>query len=250
MKKTSLKILLLFFLLTNLVFASDGWRSRTFPVTPESVLNPKPLLTGWVIVVDPGHGGKDPGAVNYNLNVYEKDFNLAISLKLKNKLQTVGATVKMTRDNDVSLEIAERRTFTNNANAHRFVSIHINAATPTAEGIETWVDSDANKVWLDYALSLHNNTIKAAQSYDPTIKDRKVKYSGITGPYNDGKKIGVIRYDILKSPAALLELNFISNDKEANRLLRDEYQNRLAEGILEGFLEHAKQYKKEDGLVR
>ncbi|HOP54350.1 MAG TPA: N-acetylmuramoyl-L-alanine amidase, partial [Bacillota bacterium] len=60
----------------------------------------------------------------------------------------------------------------------------------------------------------------------------------------------VIRYDSINAPAALIEMGFISNDAEANRLARSDYQKLLAEGMAEGFVEHAKQYKKEDGVIK
>jgi len=244
-------------LLLPLNSKAQGWRSRVWPKTPEGFLKPDPTpdpqptlkLSGWIIVVDPGHGGTDPGAVNKDLNLKEKDIVLAIGFKLKNSLEALGATVKMTRERDDTLSVSTRYQLANNLNAHRFVSLHNNAAgSISAEGIETWVDADASQIWHDYATSLHNNTIRAAKTYYD-VKDRKVKYSGTTSPWN-GRKIGVINYSNIKCPAALLELNFISNNTEANRLIRSDYQNLLADGMAQGFIEHATYYQKEAGLRR
>jgi N-acetylmuramoyl-L-alanine amidase len=243
------KIILLLFsvvLLLSTGVMAEGWRSRVWPATPKFI----PPLSGWIITIDPGHGGTDSGAYNATLDLREKDINLQIGLKLRTSLIKLGAQVEMTRETDVSMDIPDRRTFSNNKGAHRLVSLHVNAASATAEGIETWVDKDSDNVWKAYASSLHNNAVAAAQSYDATIKDRGVKYSGSTPPWGDGRKIGVIRYDLLSHPAALLELNFISNDREATRLVRNDYQLALAQGIAQGFKEHARVYRKEDGLRR
>lgn len=261
-------ILVCFFVLvvfgTQFISATT-WRSRVWPQTPEGVLKPHypaepedpedpvtPLvLQGWVIVIDPGHGGTEPGAINNNLGLKEKDINLSVGLLLRDNLLTFGADVKMTRSTDVNVTIAARRNFSNSQNAHRFVSLHVNAAGNTsAKGIETWVDTDAGKIWKDYAQTLHNNIVRKARSYDSSILDRKLKYSGSTPPWSDGRKIGVLRYDLINAPAALIEMNFISNDVEANRLSRTEYQKTLADGIAEGFVEHSTQYNKEDGVIK
>lgn len=245
-KKRHLYFLAVIALLFTARASAQGWRTRVWPTTPDNVEYPT-QLTGWLIVIDPGHGGSDSGAVNKNLNLKEKDIVLAVGLKLRTALQDLGARVEMTRDTDKSMLISERYTLANNLHAHRLVSLHNNAANTTAEGIETWVDSDAPQVWKNYASSLHRNTISAAKAYDSSIRDRGIKYSGTTPPWS-GKKIGVINYANIKCPAALLELNFIDNDKEANRLIRDDYQRALANGMANGFLEHASQYNKEDGL--
>jgi N-acetylmuramoyl-L-alanine amidase len=223
-------------------------QSSSDPTPPDTP--PTGTLSGWIITIDPGHGGSDPGAVNSALNLREKDINLQIGLKLRALLKNLGAQVEMTRETDISMDIPDRRTFSNNKGAHRLVSLHVNAASATAEGIETWVDRDSNSVWKAYARSLHNNTIASAKVYDPTIKDRGLKYSGSTPPWGNGRKIGVIRYDLVNHPATLIELNFISNDREATRLARNDYQLALAEGIANGFTEHAQTYRKEDGLRR
>lgn len=254
-------------LLLPLNISAEGWRSRVWPKTPEGFLRPDPTpdpdpipdpdpdpqpvpkLSGWIIVVDPGHGGSDSGAVNNDLNLKEKDIVLTIGLKLKSSLEVLGATVKMTREGNDTLSLSARYQLANNLNAHRFISLHNNSASiNTAEGIETWVDADAGQIWLDYATSLHSNTVKAAKTYY-NVKDRKIKLSGTTPPWN-GKKITVINYSYIKCPAALLELNFINNNTEANRLIRSEYQNLLVEGMSQGFIEHATYYQKEAGLRR
>ena len=264
MKQAALVCLLLLVVFGVQPANAAAWRSRVWPETPEGITKPHadvtepdpdpdvPLaLQGWIIVLDPGHGGSDPGAVNSRLDLQEKNINLAVAGFLKGMLQDLGANVKMTRTADEELSIAERRNYSNAQNAHRFLSLHVNSAGNTAAwGIETWVDTDANQIWKDYAQTLHNYTVAKAKTYDSDTPDRKLRYSGFTPPCDGGKKIVVIRYDSINAPAALIEMGFISNDAEANRLARSDYQKLLAEGMAEGFVEHAKQYKKEDGVIK
>lgn len=229
-----------------------GWRSRSWPQVP-ALTGPGPL-DGWRLVIDPGHGGEDSGACP-GTAVCEKEFNLAISQKLNAILQTYGATVLMTRTSDQTVALDDRINFANANKAHRFLSVHINSATATARGIETWVDADgtnpsvnpAAEVWRSYAQTIHNNLIQGARSIDSTVPDRGLKFSGTTPPWSPGR-IRVIRYDLNNSPAALVEIGFISNATDYALLLRDDYQHAVAFGMAQGFLHHAADFNPEDGV--
>lgn len=231
-----------------------GWRSR---IWPQAVPPPQPgELTGWRIVIDPGHGGTESGACPSGL-VCEKVFNLAISLKLQGILEEYGAEALMTRTTDTTVTLQDRVNFANSVGAHRFLSVHINSAGATARGIETWVDADGVDetknpgkagVWRAYAQTIHDNLISGARTIDPSMPDRGLKYSGITPPWN-GSRIFVIRSDQNKSPAALVEIGFISNSTDYALLLRDDYQYAVAHGMANGFLEHARDYRPQDGVL-
>lgn len=231
-----------------------GWRSRSWPQTP-------PPLVGWNLVIDPGHGGKDGGAGSCSgTSICEKVFNLAISQKLESILTTYGANVSMTRTADVDMTLDERIAFSNNAGAHRFLSVHINAAGSAARGIETWVDAPGvdttlnpttAAVWRAYAQTVHDNLVIGARTIDSTIPNRGLKFSGTTPPWGPGQgRIRVIRSDLNNSPAALVEVNFISNSADYALLLRDDYQLAVAHGMSQGFLDHAEEYGPQDGLLR
>lgn len=228
-----------------------GWRSRSWPQSQQSL-----ALDGWRVVLDPGHGGDDSGACP-GTAVCEKEFNLVISSKLNSILKSHGATVLMTRTGDQSVSLDDRISFANANAAHRFLSVHINSASSAARGIETWVDAPGTDpavnpttahVWKAYAETIHNNLVQGAHSIDPTMPNRGLKYSGITPPWNSGR-IRVIRSDLNKSPAALVEIGFMSSATDYALLLRDDYQYAVAHGMAQGFLNHAAQFNPEDGVL-
>ena len=84
---------------------------------------------------------------------------------------------------------------------------------------------------------------------DSSVPNRGVKYSGITGPWNDSR-IRVLRDDLINMPAALVEVNFITTQAEYDLLIRSDYQQAVAEGIADGFRVHAEAYRPEDGILR
>lgn len=237
---------------------SPGWRARSWPETPTP---PETHLDDWHIAIDPGHGGDDGGASPDpdEINIVgdplsEKHFTLAISTRLQALLVQDGAQVTMTRDADETLSLDERIQIANNAQAHRFLSVHINACCG-ARGIETWVDADGTNrtttgpVWDHYAKSIHDGLIAGAHTIDSSVPNRGVKYSGITGPWNDSR-IRVLRDDLINMPAALVEVNFITTQAEYDLLIRSDYQQAVAEGIADGFRVHAEAYRPEDGILR
>lgn len=166
------------------------------------------------ICVDPGHGGKQPGAV-YGGKM-EKDAALSIALKLKAKLKAVGYNVIMTRDTDVDVSLKRRCEISNGAGTDAFVSIHLNAAGRTsASGAETWEWGQAQSKLAD---SVQKELVAASG-----FKDRGVKCS--TAFY-------VLKHT--KAPALVVECGFISNKTERERLFDDATQDKIAAGIARG----------------
>lgn len=169
------------------------------------------------IVVDAGHGGKDPGAVN-GAN-FEKVAALAIAKKVKDRLKSAGYSVKMTRSKDKYLTLAERCEISNEYDADIFVSIHLNAATnENAKGIETW-----------RYTSVGNTTKKLASNVQTELiaslgwKDRGVKTSS---------NLYVLKHT--RASAVLIECGFISNNEECKKLFKESYQNKVAKAIVKG----------------
>jgi len=155
------------------------------------------------IVLDPGHGGKDPGAVGHGLQEAEINLRLAkcLAVELRSK-----HTVIMTRSVDEYLSLAQRCKISNNNNADLFVSLHCNAATnPNANGIET----------LCYSLS--------GRGYNYALKVQKSLVGG-TGLVSRGVKARPDLYVLkhTKAPAILIELGFITNKKDAEWLKNPE----------------------------
>lgn len=175
-----------------------------------------------IIVIDPGHGGKDPGAVQNGVN--EKDVNLAVSHKINEGLKNKGYTTIMTREDDVFIELKERANIANRNMADLFISIHSNS-NPNANvsGIQVLYHSkDKTNVKKEETYNLAN-----------IIMEEIVKG---TGAENKGllarEKTVVIRDTNM--PSVLIELGFLTNPNEAQLLNDEVYQELLAESIIRG----------------
>ncbi len=168
----------------------------------------------YVVYIDPGHGGTDPGALGNGLK--EKDLTLSISLKVKRLLEASGVKVIMSRETDRYVSLQERSNQANSSNTHVFVSIHINSVNgaPTANGIETYYYKGIDKALAD---SIHPSIISTTGA-----TNRKVKYANHH----------VTRETIM--PASLVECGFISNAAEASKMNNNNYQELLASGVVNG----------------
>ncbi len=171
-----------------------------------------------VVVVDAGHGGSDPGAVV--AGVREKDVNLAIALRVERKAQAVpGLQVVLTRSTDVYPTLLERVRLAEEVGARLYVSIHANYyRDPKICGVETWVDSGACGESLRLARELQRAVASATRAPDRGVH-RQTLY---------------LRHTSL--PAALVEVGYLSCPAERTKLLDPAYQDRVAEGILQGIL--------------
>ncbi|MER2190063.1 MAG: N-acetylmuramoyl-L-alanine amidase [Solibacillus sp.] len=176
-----------------------------------------------IIVLDPGHGGKDGGASR--AGVHEKAVVLKVSQLVKKKLEQDGAIVKMTREGDTYPSLPDRVQYAKNQNAEIFVSIHANSATnESAKGAETFYSVKANdNEKEDYVLAsaINRQIVKNAN-----MKDRKVKRAD---------------YYVIKGliiPAVLVELGFVSNTEDRQKLASDEYAEIFAQSIYNGIVEY------------
>lgn len=169
------------------------------------------------IVIDAGHGGNDPGALNKAVGVQEKNLNLKMAILLKDKLTSYGYEVNMNRNEDVYVPLKDRYVNANDWDADLFVSVHHNSAgSAGTSGIET----------------LHYNS-KDNKKIATYIQDELIRSSGAV---NRGTKV---RTDLAvlngtKMPAVLLELGFITNANEVGRLMDSNYQNLLMESVATG----------------
>lgn len=185
------------------------------------------------IVIDPGHGGFDPGKVGIT-GTHEKEINLKIALKLRDYLEQSGAYVVMTRTEDVDLDgddtkqwkkgdMIKRSEKVNDSSADIMVSIHQNAFSQSSvRGGQVFYhkDSESGKI-------LAQSIQKAIQSYGDTDNKRVAKHNG--------------DYYILrttKSPAVIVECGFLTNLEEEKKLNTDEYQEKIAWAIYLGIIEY------------
>lgn len=174
-----------------------------------------------VVVIDPGHGGKDPGTIGVN-DVHEKDFTLPLALKVQALLlQEPEIQVIMTRDTDVYPTRTERVELANQLNADIFVSIHGNSvlASPQTTGTETYYYQRTSSKQL--AEVIHKHLIAALG-----LKDRGVKNGNFQ----------VIRET--KMAATLLEIGFLSNIGDAELMMSENGQNAAAQAIVDGIKEY------------
>lgn len=170
------------------------------------------------IVVDAGHGGYDPGAVNGTRQ--EKNDNLRLALEVEKKLLAQGQKVIMTRVADTFVSLLERSAISNNNRADIFVSLHRNsvANNPSANGVEIWVQNGAPASTISYAQNVLNRIV------------------GVGVQSNRGVRLG--NYSVLRNtnaPAMLVELGFITNTVD-NQLFDsnfDAYATAITRGILE-----------------
>ena len=184
------------------------------PAVPVSVSVAAQGGSGLLVCIDPGHGGKDPGAVGNGLQ--EKDLNLDIARKTKPLVEAAGYRVIMTRESDVYISLEDRCAIANRAHATIFMSIHNNAYQSEDQGTETYCFYNSED-GRNLATEVHREVVKRIGR-----PDRGVKEAG---------------FYVLKNSdmtSALLEGAFITNPEDA-RLLADEgFRQKIAEGVAAG----------------
>ena len=222
----------------------------------------------WIIAIDPGHGGKDPGAVGRNLGIYEKNVTLSIARELKALLdKDPNFSAVLTRNGDYYISVPERSEIARKFKANYLVSIHADSSlNPNQRGASVWVLSnrranDEMGQWLEddekrsellggagKVLS-HNND----KYLDQTVLDLQFGHSQRTG-YEIGRNIlrrfakvttlsrstpqhaslGVLRSPDI--PSVLVETGFLSNAEEEQKLNSPAYRRRIAYMIYEGLV--------------
>lgn len=175
------------------------------------------------VVIDPGHGGIDPGAVGA---VVEKEVNLAVGLRVRDHLKAAGVDVVMTRDTDTQLSKDKNtdlnmRAALGTTGTQLYVSIHVNAMAPAnvlrGYGIETWWNPN-HPLSQNLAALLQRNTIQTTAAFDQGLKN--------------SRSLAVLRNS--RIPAALIEVGFTSHPVDGLNLKDENYLDRLALGIANG----------------
>ena len=222
------------------------------PLTPES-LTREFGLTAKTIVIDPGHGGKDPGALGKG-TLKERVIVLSISERLREILTQKGYTVLMTRDTNRFIPLKERTAFATRHKADLFLSIHANASVNRkAKGIETYYLSvtSTDKASEDIAArenadsgysiqeleALLQGIIQESKSEDSKRLASHVQQALVqaTGAIDRGVKHA--RFVVLigtNVPAILIETGFVSNPTEGQKLITRAYQHKIATAIAQG----------------
>ncbi len=243
-------------------------RAATMPATAA----PEPRIQGthrshWVVVLDPGHGGKDPGAIGRR-GTREKDITLAVARRLKRILESSGRVrVVLTRDRDRFITLGERARIANRAHADLFVSLHCNKAkSRQARGAETFFLSAARTQWERAVANLENGALRFEGLEPPDTGDLlayvlsdmaqaqflkesqqlalsvQTQLARALNLRDRGvKQAGFYVLTGAYMPAILVEMGFLSNRQEEHLLRQGWYQEKLARAIARGildFLEH------------
>ena len=188
-----------------------------------------------VVFLDPGHGGRDPGAV-YN-GLREKDLNMSIYRKLRSELEKLGYTVLTSRDSDVYVDyVTERSEMVNKTDADVFISIHFNATgVPGANrsGVETYIYEPDDDIKPRINKVAHDNPVRLSESkrLAENIHNSVVSVAGANDRGVHGSNYAVLRETV--KPAVLIELGYMDSP-EYKKISDDKYQNKLVEGLVKG----------------
>jgi len=189
--------------------------SKTPPVPTK-----KQPLKGKVIVIDPGHGGIDPGYIGPS-GMFEKTLNLKIALKLRKILNDAGAKVVMTRHGDVTVRNKDVVALANSSGANLFVAIHLNSfASPRIGGCETYYFTPQSRKFANVMEKYLSRTIKRS-----CRGAKKVTYYAI-------------HHTVM--PAVLVEPLYLTNPLEERLAMNPQYQQAIATGIFKGITEYVK----------
>jgi N-acetylmuramoyl-L-alanine amidase len=229
-----------------------------------------------LIVIDAGHGGHDGGATAKGK--LEKDLVLQISKKLYSELKSEGYRVYLTRNSDRFLKLGQRTRVADRKDAKVFISIHANAISNKkqfnhVEGVETYflqktrdaksqaiaarenasVLQGTDKLSRDVIIDSVLNGPKIIQSHKLAIDVQKNIVKNLQSAYKNVKDGGVrpAPFWILvgaSRPSILIEVGYITNDKERQRLFTSNYQDEIAEGVVEGVNNYLDNRKRELGF--
>lgn len=184
-------------------------------VETENNAAPSSGLKNKTIVIDPGHGGRDVGAIGIN-GSYEKNVTFLTASELERELIALGANVILTRANDEFIPLYSRPLVANAVNADAFISLHYNSfpEAPSAAGIESFYYHDQDQLLAQY---IHNGIIKETEE-----RDRGTTFGDFQ----------VIRQNF--KPGVLLELGFLSNEENEALLNTNAYQRKIVSGVING----------------
>ncbi|NES23960.1 MAG: N-acetylmuramoyl-L-alanine amidase, partial [Symploca sp. SIO3E6] len=187
--------------------------------TPPSNTLPRVPNSRIVVMLDPGHGGKDPGAIGIG-GLREKDVVLPISLEVAALLEQQGVQALLTRSDDRFISLAGRVQIAERARSNLFVSIHANAISasrPDVNGLETYY----HQLGREFAQTVHKNVLQSVE-----IGDRRVRQA---------------RFYVLRNtsmPSILVETGFVTGYLDAPKLRQPEHRSRMARAIAQGILQY------------
>ncbi|HOP32011.1 MAG TPA: N-acetylmuramoyl-L-alanine amidase [Candidatus Hydrothermia bacterium] len=221
-----------------------------------------------VVVIDPGHGGHDPGAVANGIR--EKDVVLQVSKLIKKKLERMGIKVVLTRSGDYFVSLGERARIAQKNKADLYVSIHCNYAPGSkARGVETFFLSEARTEWERSVAAFENSVVKYEVDKNTDKGDILSMIIGDMAQYEFLKESQDLAYFVQESlvnsissldrgvkqagfyvlqgvyaPSVLVELGFLTNKDEAKKLKDTRYQEKLADAIVDAIIKFKVAYER------
>lgn len=237
----------------------------------------------FTVVIDAGHGGKDPGAVSANGKIREKDITLKVALMVGESIKKnhPGVRVLYTRETDIFVGLNDRARMANKADADLFISIHVNAAeNRSAKGAETFtlgVEADRTKRNLDIAkrengvILYEENHEKTYANFNPNSPESYIIFEFMQSEFvkesihiaqyvqenfsNDANRLdrgvrqaGFLVLNATSMPSILVELGYISNAEESKYLASDAAQKRLSNCISKAFDSYYADLMKLNGM--
>ena len=239
-----------------LMIASFVWMQRTSKPQPARLRMAQPSATPGpfaVVVLDPGHGGQDSGAMC--AGVLEKDLTLDVAHRVDRLLESEGIATVMTRLGDTYVSLAERAAFANRVSDCIFISIHFNEDNrPVSTGVETYyaahqiTPGSFMTSWVPFlwrALSESPNL--ESQSLAGFIQEALVARTQALDRGTKAKQFFVIAN--VTSPAVLVEGGFLTNKEDNSRLTSEDYREQLAAAISDGILRYRDALKQRRSAV-
>ncbi len=230
---------------------------------------PRPQRRVTKIILDPGHGGKDPGAIG-RLGTQEKTIVLDIARRVKKYLTQQGFEVILTRDADEYVSLSERAEKAAKSGADLFVSIHANAApNRSATGVETYFLSEAKTDW-ERAVAARENAVFERELANPLIKDNdpvsliladlaqneflfesselasRIQEAALSAICAEDRGVQQANFYVLRNifmPAVLVECGFLTNRKEEKLLRNPEHREKIARAVAQGVAQFARDYE-------
>lgn len=206
-----------------------------------------------LIVIDPGHGGTDPGTDNKRVRIAEKTAALDVAQRLKKLLETRGWRVRLTREGDTRfsgnprVDLPLRANFANQAGAEVFVSIHFNNAPEAIKGVETYV-LPTQHMLSTAATSPDEDTPRALPGNRFDHANLLLGYSlhraltrGLGTPDRGFKRARWAVLRTLNCPGVLVECAYLSNDDEARRVAQPAFRQQIAESLADGLAAYSEQ---------
>ncbi len=241
--------------------------------TPKASLQPFKKKIQHIVMLDAGHGGKDPGAISKNGH-YEKDLTLKMARETRKLLEKAGYKVAMTRDSDVYISLRGRVKKAHAAKADLFISIHADSSTNTrAKGLSIYtlsenasdreaaaladrenksdilfemdlgdVNQDASKVLIDLAQT---ETIGNSRRYADFVEAEMRKNIQMVPQPNRHAGFAVLKSPSV--PAVLLEMGYLSNRNEGAQLQKASYRQKLSEALVRAINKYFEEYERAYG---